>query len=135
MALYVAKSYHELISEAGEAEENNELEQAAKIYERAIKMEHHEEKPYNRLMIIYRKLAWYEDELKIIKKGISAFENLYQKKSERLLRNNRSVEILSKALAKSLEQKGKKTGNLHHPEPIAKWMKRQKVVERKLGID
>lgn len=135
MSLYVAKPYHELISEAKEAELNNELEKAAKIYERAVKLESHEEQPYNRLMIIYRKLTWYEDELKIIKKGIDAFEKFYQKKSERLLGKNQSVTRLSNALAKSLGQKGKKPGTAYQPEPIAKWMKRQKVVEKKLGID
>jgi hypothetical protein len=134
MALYVAKPYHELMLEAKEAEENNELEKAAKLYERAIKSQSHEEQPYNRLMIIYRKLTQYEDELKTIKKGIVAFEDLYQKKSERLLGKNKSVERLSNALAKSLGQKGKKTENTFHPEPIAKWMRRQKVVEKKLGL-
>src|SRR6476661_7382260 len=95
MALYVARSYQELLSEAKEAEENNELEKAAKIYERAVKMEPHEEQPYNRLMIIYRKLTWYEQELKTIKKGIEVFQELYQKKSERLLGKNQTVARLS----------------------------------------
>ena len=134
MTLYVAKSFHELMAEAKEAEENNELEKAAKIYERAIRLEPHEEQPYNRLMIVYRKLAWYEDELKIIKKGITVFEELYQKKSERLLKKNQSVAKLSNALAKSLGQKGKKTETLYYPEPIPRWIKRQKVVEKKLGV-
>jgi tetratricopeptide (TPR) repeat protein len=134
MDLSVARSYHGLVLEAKEAEENNELEKAAKIYERAIKMEPHEEEPYNRLMIIYRKLTRYEDELKIIKKGIASFEELYQKKSERLLGKNQSVARLSNALAKSLGQKGKKTESLYLPEPIPKWMKRQKLVEKKLGM-
>jgi len=134
MALHVVKSYNELMTEAKEAEENNELEKAAKIYERAIRMEPHEEQPYCRLMIIYRKLTWYEDELKIIRKGISAFEELYQKKSERLIGKSQSLARLSNALAKSLGQKGKKTELLYFPEPIPKWMKRQKVVEKKLGI-
>jgi len=134
MALYVAKPYSELISDGKEAEENNELEKAAKIYERAIKIEPHEELPYNRLMIIYRKLTLYEDELKIIKKGITAFEQFYQKKSERFLAKSQSVAKLSNALAKSLGQKGNKIEDVYHPEPISKWMKRQKVVEKKLGV-
>ena len=134
MTLHVARSYSELILEAKEAEENNEFEKAAKIYERAMRTEPHEEQPYNRLMIIYRKLTWYEEELKIIKKGITNFEALYQKKSERLIGKNQSVARLSNALAKSLGQKGKKTDPLYYPEPIPKWMKRQKVVEKKLGM-
>lgn len=134
MALYIAKPYHELMTDAKEAEENNEWEKAAKIYERAIKLEPHEEQPYNRLMIVYRKLTWYEEELKTIKKGIAAFEEWYLKKSERLLGKNQTVNRLSNALAKSLGQKGKKPKNVYYPEPILKWMKRQKVVEKKLGL-
>lgn len=134
MALHVAKSYHEMVLEARDAEDNNELEKAAKIYERAIKSEPHEELPYSRLMIVYRKLTWYEDELKTIKKGIAAFEELYQKKSERLLGKNKSVERLSNALAKSLGQKEKKTETSFYPEPIPTWMKRQRTVEKKLGL-
>jgi hypothetical protein len=97
-------------------------------------MEPHEEQPYNRLMIVYRKLTWYEEELKTIKKGIEAFQQIYQKKSERLLGKNQTASRLSNALAKSLGQKGKKTESLFYPEPIPKWMKRQKTVEKKLGI-
>jgi tetratricopeptide (TPR) repeat protein len=123
------------MKEGKEAEENNELETAAKVYARAVKAEPHDEQPYNRLMIIYRKLQWYEEELKIIKKGIAAFEDLYQKKSERLFGKNKSVARLSDALARSLGQRGKKTEALYLPEPIPKWMKRQKVVEKKLGVD
>lgn len=135
MGLQVAKSYNELIAEAKEAEENNELEKAAKTYRRAIRSEPHEELPYNRLMIIYRKLTWYEEELRILKKGIEIFQDLYQKKSERLIGKSKTAERLSNALAKSLGQKGKKTESLFYPEPIPKWLKRQKVVEKKLGID
>jgi tetratricopeptide (TPR) repeat protein len=122
------------MKEAKDFEENNELENAAKLYARAAKAEPHDEQAYNRLMIIYRKLQWYEEELKIIKKGIAAFEELYQKKSERLFGKNQKVARLSNALAKSLGQRGKKTEALYLPEPIPKWMKRQKVVEKKLGI-
>jgi tetratricopeptide (TPR) repeat protein len=134
VTLHVAKTYSELMKEAKEFEENNELENAAKLYARAAKAEPHDEQAYNRLMIIYRKLQWYEEELKIIKKGIAAFEELYQKKSERLFGKNQKVARLSNALAKSLGQRGKKTEALYLPEPIPKWMKRQKVVEKKLGI-
>lgn len=135
MALYVAKSYHELMKEAKEAEGNNELEKAAKIYEKAIKAEPHEEQPYHRLMIVYRKLTWYEEELKIIKKGIAAFEEMHRKKTERLLGRNQTAARLSNALAKSLGQKGKMTAPLYFPEPIPKWLKRQKAVEKKLNIN
>lgn len=134
MSLYVSKSYTELLRGAKTAEENEELEDAAKLYQRIIKMEPHEEFPYNRLMVIYRKLTRYEEELKTIKKGIEAFQELYQQKSRRLLGKNNTAVRLSNALAKSLGQTGKKTDPEQFPEPIPKWIRRQKVVEKKLGI-
>lgn len=135
MTLHVAKTYHELMTEAKEAEEKKELEQAAKLYERAIRLERHEDRAYDRLMIVYRRLTWYEEELKLIKKAISTFEEFYQKKSERIIGKNKTAERLSNALAKSLGQRGKKTEDLFFPEPIPKWIRRQKVVEKKLGLD
>jgi hypothetical protein len=135
MPLHVARSFDELIAEAKEAEENSELEKAAKIYQRTIRLEPHDERPYNRLMIIYRKLTWYEEELKTIKKGIEVFQELYQKKSNRLIEKNKTAVRLSHALAKSLGQKGKKTEPFFYPEPIPKWIKRQNIVEKKLGMD
>ena len=135
MALHVVKPYKELMAEAKQAEENNELERAAKIYERLIRSDPHEEQPYNRLMIVYRKLTRYEAELKVIRKGIAAFEELYQKKSERLLGKRQSLARLSNALAKSLGQKGNKMESSYYPQPIPKWVKRQKLVEKKLGMD
>lgn len=123
------------MAEAKDAEENKELEKAARLYQRAIKLEPHEETPYGRLMIIYRKLTWYEEELKTIKKGLETFQELYQKKSQKLVGKNQAAVRLSNALAKSLGQRGKKTESLYYPEPIPKWLKRQKTVEKKLGLD
>lgn len=121
------------MAEAREAEENKDWEKAAGLYERASKAQPHEEQPYNRLMIIYRKLKRYEDELKIIRKAIAAFEELYQAKSGKLLGHNQVATRLSGALARSLGQKGKKTELLYYPEPLPKWIKREKVVEKKTG--
>ena len=133
MPLYVAKYFHEFMDEAKEAEENNELEQAAKLYERAVKLQPHNEQPYNRLMIIYRKLQDYENELKLINKGIKEFEEFYQKRTNKILGRHQKAAQLSNALARSLGQKGKKENYSYYPEPIPKWIKRQQVVEKKLG--
>lgn len=131
--MHIAKTYKELIAEAKEAEANNELQKAAKFYESAIKQEPHEEYPYDRLMVIYRKQKKYEEELKLIDKGIAAFENLYRKKSEKIVSKNKTAEKLSKSLAKSLGLTDKKGNDVYHLQPIEKWLKRKKVVEKKLG--
>ena len=133
MPLHVAKPYNELMSDAKEAEEDNDFETAAKIYERAIRQQPHEELPYNRLMIAYRKLYKNEDELGIIQKGIAALDAFYKKKSAKMMGKHKDAQKLSKSLAKSLGLIDKKGADVYHPEPIAKWLKRQAIVEKKLG--
>jgi tetratricopeptide (TPR) repeat protein len=133
MALYVAKTYNQLITAAKEAELNEDLESAAKNYEQAINQEPLDESSYNRLMIIYRKLYQFEDELRVINKGIKSFEDYNQKKSKKIIGKRQKAVQLSNALAKSLGLKDKKGNELFHLEPIAKWMKRKKIVEKKLG--
>jgi hypothetical protein len=48
---------------AADEEVKGNLKQAAKYYEAAIKDEKPDELPFNRLMILYRKLKQYKDEL------------------------------------------------------------------------
>jgi tetratricopeptide (TPR) repeat protein len=133
MTLQVAKTFNQLIATAKEAELNEDLETAAKNYEQAIKQEPLDENSYNRLMIIYRKLYQFEDELRIINKGIESFEDFNQKKSNKIIGKRQKAVQLSNALAKSLGLKDKKGNELFQPEPISKWMKRKKIVEKKLG--
>src|SRR3954468_11186710 len=80
------------------AEENGEFEEAAREYEALIKEGYSDKLPFERLMIIYRKLKKYKDELRIINKGISTLseenkrhlqENLTGKK------NKKEIEKLS----------------------------------------
>jgi tetratricopeptide (TPR) repeat protein len=131
MALHVAKSFHELMTEAKEAEAEDPLN-AAKLYERAIKMEPHDQLAYDRLMIIYRKQKMYKEELNLINKGIKSFEEFYQKKTQKLLAKSKGIERLSNALAKSLGQKGKNVQPTYLPEPVPKWIKRRSIVEKKV---
>ena len=134
MTLQVAKTFLELISKAKEAEENGETDNATMLYERALKKEPHNELPYNRLMVLYSKEKNYEDELKILNKGIRAFEEFYQKRTDKIIGKNKKASQLSNALAKSLGQKDKKGNAVNYPQPIPKWIKRREQVEKKLGI-
>ena len=133
MALNVVRSFKELMAEAKEAESSGNASAAIKLYQRAIKLEPHDEIPYNRLMILYRKEKQYQQELELINKGIRAFEEFYQKRSEKLIAGKKTATQLSNALAKSLGQRGKKVQELYYPEPIPKWIKRREMVEKKLG--
>lgn len=132
MALQVERTTKESIDKAREAETKNDLELAAEYYEKAIKANIADEEPYGRLMIIYRKLKRYRDELRVINAGIRLFENLYIKKSEKLLGKNKKLVQLSKALAKTTGQTDKKGNTSFYPEPIGRWRKRKAVVEKKI---
>ena len=132
MALNVVRSFDEIMNEARELESVDELDKAIKLYQRAIKLEPHNELPYNRLMIIYRKQKQYEEELELINKGIKTFEEFYRKRSEKLISKNKTAAKLSDALAKSLGQRGKKVQDQYQPEPIPKWTKRKQLVEKKV---
>jgi tetratricopeptide (TPR) repeat protein len=130
--VHIVKSLHDLLADAKEAEQNEDLAEATKLYERAVKQAPVDERAYNRLMIIYRKEKDYEAELKTIDKGIDAFTNLYASKTKKIVGNDKEAIRLSNALAKSLGLKDKKGNDLIEHEPIATWKKRKAVVMKKL---
>lgn len=125
----VAKHYMELLKEAKEAEETEDISTAIELYEKAIKQKPVLEQPYNRLMILYRKDNEYKKELRVIDKALEVFTDLYDKKKEAFSGTSK-VAKLSKALLKSVG--GKKTDDSYYPEPIPKWLKRKAVVEKKI---
>ena len=128
--MHVAKTYEELITEAREAE-SADVETAIKLYERAIRQEPHAETAYNRLMIVYRKEKMYKEELALIDKGIKAYREFFDKRSAPVKKNAKAVQ-LSNALAKSLGLKDKKGNDQVEREPIASWLKRKEMVEKKV---
>jgi hypothetical protein len=120
----------EVISEtqqAGALETGGRLEEAAKIYEQVIRTRPLDEHPYNRLMIIYRKLRKPKDELRVLKSAIAVFEAKYIKKSR-----SKKLTDLSNALMKTSGLSDKKGKLLVYPEPIAKWQKRKELLEKRL---
>lgn len=129
--MHVAKTYEKLVAEAREAE-STDVETAIKLYNRAIKQEPHAETAYNRLMIVYRKEKMYEEELALIEKGIRAYREFYGKRSEKIVKKNAKTIQISNALARSLGLKDKKGNDQVEKEPIASWMKRKEMVEKKV---
>ena len=123
-----AAHYTNLIKQAKEAEEENDIDSATALYEKAIKQKPVFELPYTRLMVIYRKGKEYQKEMNTIKKALDVFTEVYDKKKEAT--NTAKVTSISKALLKSLGVKS--TDENFYPEPIAKWLKRKAVVEKKL---
>lgn len=131
MALSKVKHYSELIREGRRAETDDEPEKAASLYESALRQEPLEALPFNRLMIIYRKLGQPKDELRIIDKALELFQDHYDHKSDKLIGSNSKAAQLSRALARSVSGKNKDL-SFYYPEPVPTWLKRRAVVEKKL---
>lgn len=127
-----AASAIEAIRKAKEAESQDKPEDAAKLYEFAIKEKMLDEFPFDRLMIIYRKLKRYKEELRTIEKGIRLFEEHYKKPAGKNSAKLQQISTLSNAFLKTAGLKDKKGNLLYTPEPISRWLKRKAVVEKKL---
>ena len=130
MALHVTSP--KITDEAINAELEEDLKRAATLYEQAIKEKPTDEFSYNRLMIVYRKLKQYKDELRVINKAIKNFKEAHAKKIGKGLRKNSTVGKLSAALMKTAGLLDKKGNAVYVPEPIARWEKRKLTVEKRL---
>ena len=111
-----------------EAEGN--LTEAAKLYEKLIKANPTAEFSYNRLMMIYRKLKNYKNELRLINEGIRVFQELYTPSKVGKHKNIIKISKQLNMLTGLTDNKGK---SLYDAEPIGKWKKRKEVVLKKLG--
>ena len=64
------------------AENNRDFKQAIETYIKIINEDYEGKEPYERLMVLYRKLKWKEQEIVIIEKGIDFFDTLKNKQRE-----------------------------------------------------
>lgn len=129
MASSVSK-YLEHIKLAKAAEENGDEKSAASHYEQAIRSSPMEEQPYNRLMIIYRKLKEPEKELKVIDKALKVFMSHYDDRLDKFSGKDKLGQ-LSRALLKTVSGKSKPA--IEYPQPVPKWIKRKEGLKKKLG--
>jgi tetratricopeptide (TPR) repeat protein len=120
----------EWLEKANAHERNDELNEAAEAYKKAIGENPNQELPYQRLMIIYRKQKEYRKELEIIRAGIKAFEELYR--SSLKVTYSKKIEQLSRALMKSTGLTDRKGQQLYDREPVGSWRRRKTLVENKL---
>lgn len=125
------RSNSDLLNAAKLAELDDNYAEAASLYEQALKNDAVQEKVYDRLMIIYRKLKKYKDELRVANAGIKAYENFYKPSAKGA--KKKKVEEISLSLLRSTGLADKKGNHLYDPEPIGKWKKRKLVIEKKLN--
>jgi hypothetical protein len=109
-------------------EKNEQLEEAAVYYEKYLKTQPRDTLPYNRLMIIFRKLKDVKNELRIIDLGIQSFTALY---TPTAAGKNSNVVKLSKQLNILTGLTDKKGNSLHDAGPIGKWKTRKALILKK----
>jgi hypothetical protein len=94
----------------------------------AANRKHPNDKAFNRLMQIYRKLKDPGRELQVINTAIKTFET---KLKVRQPAYNKKVTALSKALRKATGLADQKGNNLYEPGELAKWKKRKETLLKK----
>lgn len=125
----------EHIQQGAAAEAEGDTKRAVELYESGIKKGIADPFPFDRLLVIYRRQRKYKDELRVILRGIEVFNQQLEEQQGYLLKRTKNAGVmkrLSKAFGKSSGLSDKK-GNLKYlPGPLAKWLRRKKIVEQKI---
>lgn len=121
--------YDSILSKAQIAENSGDFKTAIETYLDLIAEEYEGKEPFERLMVIYRKLKWEDEEYSILTKAIEYFENLRAKQKDEVIELARKYHKEEKALEyinsnKRIQYYGG-VFDLYNPYPIiAKWKER-----------
>lgn len=91
-------AFESILNKARIAENENNLKVAIRVYEKLVVEECFDTEPYERLMIIYRKLSWKTEERRIIQTAINFFSNLKEKQRKNVLTLAQEFKVTDKAL-------------------------------------
>ncbi len=121
--------YDSILAKAQIAENSGDFKTAIETYLGLIAEEYEGKEPFERLMVIYRKLKWEDEEYSILTKAIEYFENRRAKQKDEVIELARKYHKEEKALEyinsnKRIQYYGG-VFDLYNPYPIiAKWKKR-----------
>lgn len=124
-------------SRARVAENERDFKTAIEAYEKMVIEECEDVEPYERLIIIYSKLKWKEEEMSILKRGISFFGNLKVKQLNYV--NQLATKYGMSDKANEFISQGKKiyyylgAFELYNPQTtrLKKWHNRLEKLEKK----
>ena len=122
--------YSECIATANELEQNNELDEAIKAYQKCLKIKKTDEYAFDRLMILFRKQKEYKKELDIIQQAIDAFEKLYAESAP--AKTNKLIQKISNSILRSTGLSDKRGNLVFKPQPILRWHKRATLLKKRL---
>lgn len=126
----------ENIQQGAAAEAEGNTKRAVELYETSIKKGVADPFPFDRLLVIYRKQKKLKDELRVILRGIEVFNQQLEEQQQYLLGRRKNVNVLkrlSKAFSKTSGLTDKKGNLIYLPGPLAKWLRRKKLVEKKIN--
>ena len=110
--------------------ESEDLEKAIREYKLIAIAYPTNEKAFNRLMILFRKLKQTKDELYWINKAI---QNFSDQPSQKKHPPNSSIARLSKIISRSTGLTDKKGNASHVPPEIDKWLKRKALISKRMN--
>ena len=110
--------------------ESGDLNEAIREYKRIALAYPKNEKAFNRLMILFRKLNQDKDELYWVNKAIQNFQERGDKKKHP---PGSSIARLSKLISKSTGLTDKKGNPLHVSAPIEKWLRRKALITKRMN--
>ena len=90
------EAFEIILSKAKIAENENNFKTAIEAYQKLISEEYEDITPFERLIVIYKKLRWTDHEIETIKKGIDFFSQL---------KDNQKIKALSLAKEFNMEDK------------------------------
>jgi len=114
---------------ARQLEADGENEAAIDMYESLVKKYPTDAQLYDRLMILYRKEKKYKKELAVIAAAIKKFSDLLLPAKGN---SSRKISSLSKSILHAVGLTNKRGDSLYHPQPLARWQKRKKILHQKL---
>ena len=91
-------AFETILNRARISENENNLKVAIEAYEKLVAEEYEDPEPYERLMIIYKKIRWVDQEKRIIQLAIEFFSNLRETQKSKVLILAKEFNMTPKAL-------------------------------------
>ncbi|HEV2355263.1 MAG TPA: YciI family protein [Puia sp.] len=124
-------SARQLKTEGAQLEESGDLEGAAARYREIVNRDHLDDEAVSRLLIVYRKLRNYREELSVIDAVLAAYEEQDKLRREKWVREHSKAAAAGTAIFQQLG--GSRVSGFGADRQVAVLMKRRKTVMRKLS--
>jgi hypothetical protein len=121
---------------AKEAESKDDIKTAIRLYEENIRLGYPDPFAYDRLMILYRKLKDYKNEMRVINRAVKVFTEDYNRHRKSMIsdaKSKKKVMELSSAIMKKSGLTDRKGNETFVPEPVGRWIKRKELLQKKIS--